>query len=61
MPYCGMPKEEDWFRSQLPLQVFSVASADEGISSCPRPDSCNVNLYEDGSNSVGWHSDDEAA
>eukprot|EP00439_Symbiodinium_sp_Y106_P057808 s5844_g8.t1 len=24
------------------------------------PDSCNVNLYEDGSNSVGWHSDDEA-
>jgi len=36
MPYCGMPKEEDW------------------------PDSCNVNLYEDGSNSVGWHSDDEA-
>jgi len=23
------------------------------------PDSCNVNLYEDGSMSVGWHSDDE--
>jgi len=24
------------------------------------PDSCNVNLYEDGSDSVGWHSDNEA-
>lgn len=24
------------------------------------PDSCNVNLYEDGGMSVGWHSDDEA-
>jgi len=23
------------------------------------PDSCNLNLYEDGSMSVGWHSDDE--
>lgn len=23
------------------------------------PDSCNVNLYENGSKSVGWHSDDE--
>ena len=24
------------------------------------PDSCNVNLYENGAQSVGWHSDDEA-
>ncbi|CAK9054129.1 unnamed protein product [Durusdinium trenchii] len=24
------------------------------------PDSCNVNLYEDGSHAVGWHTDDEA-
>lgn len=24
------------------------------------PDSCNVNLYENGMQSVGWHSDDEA-
>ena len=23
------------------------------------PDSCNLNLYEDGDHSVGWHSDDE--
>lgn len=23
------------------------------------PDSCNVNLYEDGSHAVGWHTDDE--
>merc|ERR1719335_327058 len=23
------------------------------------PDSCNMNLYEDGGMSVGWHSDDE--
>mmetsp|Transcript_78854 Transcript_78854/g.203118 ORF Transcript_78854/g.203118 Transcript_78854/m.203118 type:complete len:130 (-) Transcript_78854:66-455(-) len=23
------------------------------------PDSCNLNLYEDGGASVGWHSDDE--
>jgi len=24
------------------------------------PNCCNLNLYEDGSHSVGWHSDDEA-
>ncbi|CAE7747604.1 Alkbh3, partial [Symbiodinium sp. CCMP2456] len=23
------------------------------------PDSCNLNLYEDGDHSVGWHADDE--
>merc|ERR1712039_78078 len=23
------------------------------------PNSCNVNLYEDGTQSVGWHADDE--
>ena len=23
------------------------------------PDSCNLNLYESGDHSVGWHSDDE--
>merc|ERR1719313_680576 len=23
------------------------------------PNSCNMNLYEDGDHSVGWHSDDE--
>ena len=26
----------------------------------PRPNSCNLNLYEDGGMSVGWHADDEA-
>ncbi|CAK0792754.1 unnamed protein product, partial [Prorocentrum cordatum] len=25
-----------------------------------RPNSCNVNLYEDGSQAVGWHADDES-
>uniref|UniRef100_A0A7S2QA99 Fe2OG dioxygenase domain-containing protein n=1 Tax=Zooxanthella nutricula TaxID=1333877 RepID=A0A7S2QA99_9DINO len=24
------------------------------------PNSCNLNLYDDGNNSVGWHADDEA-
>lgn len=30
------------------------------LSQSQWPDSCNVNLYEDGLCSVGWHSDDEA-
>eukprot|EP00933_Yihiella_yeosuensis_P084146 TRINITY_DN9853_c0_g2_i3.p1 TRINITY_DN9853_c0_g2~~TRINITY_DN9853_c0_g2_i3.p1 ORF type:complete len:1384 (+),score=377.24 TRINITY_DN9853_c0_g2_i3:241-4152(+) len=30
-----------------------------GINQQDWPDSCNLNLYEDGGMSVGWHSDDE--
>ncbi|CAJ1346789.1 unnamed protein product [Effrenium voratum] len=31
-----------------------------GLSKEEWPNSCNLNLYEDGEHSVGWHSDDEA-
>eukprot|EP00434_Breviolum_minutum_P018812 symbB.v1.2.016593.t1/scaffold1264.1/size127839/2 len=30
-----------------------------GIAKEDWPDSCNLNLYEDGDHSVGWHADDE--
>lgn len=30
-----------------------------GIPEDDFPNSCNVNIYQDGSNEVGWHSDDE--
>merc|ERR1712087_710565 len=30
-----------------------------GLSKEQWPNSCNLNLYEDGSMSVGWHADDE--
>jgi len=31
-----------------------------GLTEVQWPDSCNLNLYEDGNHSVGWHADDEA-
>merc|ERR1712185_147860 len=31
-----------------------------GIDRDNWPDSCNLNLYEDGGSAVGWHADDEA-
>eukprot|EP00931_Biecheleriopsis_adriatica_P025489 TRINITY_DN15630_c0_g1_i2.p1 TRINITY_DN15630_c0_g1~~TRINITY_DN15630_c0_g1_i2.p1 ORF type:complete len:126 (+),score=26.61 TRINITY_DN15630_c0_g1_i2:104-481(+) len=30
-----------------------------GLSENDMPDSCNLNLYEDGTKLVGWHADDE--
>jgi alkylated DNA repair dioxygenase AlkB len=43
------------------LQLMSVLMPLAGISDPSRwPNSCNLNLYEDGGMSVGWHSDDES-
>lgn len=41
----------DVMRSYMPLCGFNDASK--------WPNSCNLNLYENGSQSVGWHADDE--
>lgn len=45
---------------QWMLQVMQVVMPLCGLN-YPHdfPDSCNVNLYEDGGSMVGWHSDDE--
>jgi len=45
-----------WFQSMMQI-IMPLA----GISDPANwPNCCNANLYEDGSMSVGWHSDDEA-
>lgn len=43
----------EWFQS-LTDEVMSFVGID-----VPCPNSCNVNLYDDGTESVGWHSDNE--
>jgi len=43
------------------LQMMAVIMPLAGINDPTGwPNSCNVNLYEDGGMSVGWHSDDES-
>lgn len=42
-----------WFQD-LTDEVMSFLGID-----LPPPNSCNVNLYDDGTESVGWHSDNE--
>jgi len=44
----------DWFQD-LTEEVMSYVGID-----LPCPNSCNVNLYDNGSESVGWHSDNES-
>lgn len=41
-----------WF-----LEITEAVVRQCGVSE--RPDSCNANFYKDGSQSVGWHADDE--
>jgi len=43
----------DWF-TNLTTEVMELVGLE-----LPIPNSCNVNLYEDGTESVGWHSDNE--
>eukprot|EP00927_Polykrikos_kofoidii_P048469 TRINITY_DN42746_c0_g2_i1.p1 TRINITY_DN42746_c0_g2~~TRINITY_DN42746_c0_g2_i1.p1 ORF type:complete len:751 (-),score=96.92 TRINITY_DN42746_c0_g2_i1:827-3079(-) len=54
--YGGMhwpsAKMESWF-----LEITDDVCRACGIRD--RPNSCNANLYKDGSESVGWHADDE--
>jgi len=53
---------------QVPPQIFppwmielmKLAMPYCGLTEGEWPNSCNLNLYEDGAMSVGWHSDDEA-
>mmetsp|Transcript_118759 Transcript_118759/g.265136 ORF Transcript_118759/g.265136 Transcript_118759/m.265136 type:complete len:679 (+) Transcript_118759:78-2114(+) len=42
------------------VELMEVAMPHCGLQNrCDWPNSCNLNLYEDGGMSVGWHSDDE--
>eukprot|EP00928_Gymnodinium_smaydae_P014789 TRINITY_DN15435_c2_g2_i2.p1 TRINITY_DN15435_c2_g2~~TRINITY_DN15435_c2_g2_i2.p1 ORF type:complete len:566 (+),score=46.46 TRINITY_DN15435_c2_g2_i2:111-1808(+) len=46
----------------LPMEGWFQDITDEVCRLCgirERPNSCNANYYEDGSQSVGWHTDDE--
>merc|ERR1711972_757559 len=43
------------------LQIMTVIMPLAGLPDANSwPNSCNLNLYEDGGMSVGWHSDDES-
>ena len=41
-------------------EVMSVCMPLCGLSGGQWPNSCNLNLYQDGQHSVGWHADNEA-
>eukprot|EP00927_Polykrikos_kofoidii_P077090 TRINITY_DN74077_c0_g1_i1.p1 TRINITY_DN74077_c0_g1~~TRINITY_DN74077_c0_g1_i1.p1 ORF type:complete len:713 (+),score=96.65 TRINITY_DN74077_c0_g1_i1:109-2247(+) len=45
-----------WMSQLLQLTMHQCGKDDPATW----PDSCNLNLYEDGGKSVGWHADDEA-
>lgn len=49
--FKGVPYE-DWF-SELTDEVCRASGVTD------RPNSCNLNMYKGGDQSVGWHSDDE--
>merc|ERR1719223_546439 len=53
VPACGYPP---WMVELMRLVMPSCGLHDP----TEMPNSCNLNLYEDGNMSVGWHSDDEA-
>ncbi len=40
-------------------KVMQVVMPLCGLSPCEMPDSCNLNFYDDGGASIGWHADDE--
>jgi len=58
--YGGIEVQPQVFPNWM-LDIMSVYMSYCGLSDTSQwPDSCNVNLYENGSQSVGWHADDEA-
>jgi len=57
--YGGIEVEAQLF-PQWMLQLMAVVMPMCGLPNRQDwPDSCNMNLYEDGGQSVGWHADDE--
>lgn len=44
--------EPDWL-AEIREKCVDIAGLDE------QPNSCNINLYRDGNDQVGWHTDDE--
>eukprot|EP00438_Fugacium_kawagutii_P008384 Skav236650 [mRNA] locus=scaffold691:219470:220792:- [translate_table: standard] len=44
--------EPDWL-AEIREKCVDIAGLDE------QPNSCNINLYQDGNGAVGWHTDDE--
>eukprot|EP00929_Paragymnodinium_shiwhaense_P099337 TRINITY_DN60954_c0_g1_i1.p1 TRINITY_DN60954_c0_g1~~TRINITY_DN60954_c0_g1_i1.p1 ORF type:complete len:432 (+),score=98.63 TRINITY_DN60954_c0_g1_i1:101-1396(+) len=56
--YAGVtvsPTPEPDFVAEIRKACMSAAGFDDSF----QPNSCNVNLYRDGTDSVGWHSDNE--
>lgn len=50
-----------WPAQQMPSWFQEITEAVcESCGISETPNSCNANLYEDGSQAVGWHSDDES-
>eukprot|EP00435_Cladocopium_sp_Y103_P020514 s2677_g5.t1 len=56
--YGGLRMEPEPMAPWL-LETMELCMPLCGISKEDWPDSCNLNLYESGDHSVGWHSDDE--
>mmetsp|Transcript_42565 Transcript_42565/g.97605 ORF Transcript_42565/g.97605 Transcript_42565/m.97605 type:complete len:373 (+) Transcript_42565:77-1195(+) len=57
--YSGVkvpPMEEPEFVAEIRKQCAKMA----GYSDTEMPNACNINLYRDGQDSVGWHTDNEA-
>lgn len=48
-----MPYEEPDFLAEIRRTCVEIAGLPQ------QPNSCNINLYRDGNDSVGWHTDDE--
>ncbi|CAE8722808.1 unnamed protein product, partial [Polarella glacialis] len=56
--YGGMEVDSQEFPPWM-TELLRMSMHYCGIAEQDWPDSCNMNLYEDGGSSVGWHSDDE--
>jgi len=57
--YGGMEVDPELFPPWMVHLMQTVMPACGLKSFEAMPNSCNLNLYEDGTNSVGWHADDE--
>ena len=56
--YGGLEVEPEEF-PQWMIELMEIVLKPCGIAQNEWPNSCNLNLYEDGGMTVGWHSDDE--
>lgn len=56
--YGGLEVQPEEFPKWM-IELMEVVLKPCGIAQNDWPNSCNLNLYEDGGMTVGWHSDDE--